>query len=34
MTEINGLEEDLESELKQLEKKLGCDQLFFLLKII
>ena len=27
MTEIEGLEEDLENELKKLEKKLGCDWL-------
>jgi len=26
MTEIDGLEEDLEKELKKLEKKLGCER--------
>lgn len=34
MAEIDGLEEDLEQELKKLEKKLGCNQPFFLLKIL
>ena len=32
MAEIDGLEEDLENELRKLEKKLGCDLLFFMLK--
>jgi DNA mismatch repair protein MSH6 len=30
MAEIGGLEEDLEKELKKLEKKLGCDLLLLL----
>jgi hypothetical protein len=30
MAEINGLEEDLENELKQLEKKLGCGESLYL----
>jgi DNA mismatch repair protein MSH6 len=32
MAEVDGLEEEFEDELKKLEKKLGCDQPFFLLK--